>query len=270
MKGLLIYESKEIERNRNFIDRLITAAERHGHTLTVLDDQNSSIPETDFIFFRARNPKLAKQLEQRNIPMFNRAEVNVIANDKLKAIQLVQLLGISTVPTKKIQHVSDIHAYPAVVKTIDGYGGTQVELVHTEDEAETFIKNHVGQTMIVQSYIETNATDVRVFMLGKKVVGAVKRIGAENSFKSNFTLGGTVEKYILDKQQLEEVEKIAKALKSDYIGIDFLLLPDGNWLFNEIEDPVGARSYFTTTNKDIAIPIMEYIHKKLTEKECAD
>ena len=53
-------------------------------------------PIADFIFFRARNPKLAKQLEQRNIPMFNRAEVNVIANDKLKAIQFVQLLGIAS------------------------------------------------------------------------------------------------------------------------------------------------------------------------------
>ena len=120
--------------------------------------------------------------------------------------------------------------------------------------------------LIAQTYIETNATDVRVFMLGEEVVGAVKRIGAENSFKSNFTLGGTVEKYTLNKQQVADVQKIAKALKSDYIGIDFLLLPDGNWLFNEIEDPVGARSYFQTTGEDIAIPIMDYINKKLTKK----
>lgn len=270
MKGLLIYESKEIDRNRSFIDRLINAADSHGHILSVLDDQNSSIPEADFVFFRARNPKLAKQLEQRNIPMFNRAEVNSIANDKLKAIQLVQLLGVAAVPTKKIQYVSDIYEYPTVLKTVDGYGGAQVELVHTKEEAEDFIQNYGTQTIIAQTFIETNATDVRVFMLGEEVVGAVKRIGAENSFKSNFTLGGTVEKYTLDKRQIADVEKIAKALKSDYIGIDFLLLPDGSWLFNEIEDPVGARSYFATTNKDIAIPIMEYINKKLTEKECAN
>ena len=75
---------------------------------TVVDDQQSTIPEAEFIFFRARNPKLSKQLEQRNIPMFNRAEVNVIANDKWKAIQLVQLLGIATVPTKKNTIASQI------------------------------------------------------------------------------------------------------------------------------------------------------------------
>lgn len=266
MKGLLIYEEAEIERNRSFIDRLINAASSYSHTLTVVDDLDP-IPEADFIFFRSRNPQLAKELEQRNIPMFNRAEVNVIANDKLKAIQIVQLLGIATVPTKKIANVSDINKYPVVLKTINGHGGKQVELVHTETEATSFLHTFSKYTIIAQQYIETNATDVRVFMLGDEVLGAVKRTGPKDSFKSNFTLGGTVEKYLLDSQQSTEVEKIAKALKSDYIGIDFLLLPDETWLFNEIEDPVGARSYYETTKNDIAEPIIEYIHKKLTKKE---
>lgn len=266
MKGLLIYEKAEITRNQSFIDRLINAASTHGHTLTVVDDQDP-IPEADFIFFRSRNPKLSKELEQRNIPMFNRAEVSVVANDKLKAIQLVQLLGIATVPTRKIATVSEINEYPVVLKTIDGHGGKQVELIHTEKEATSFLNTFFENTIIAQQYIETNATDVRVFMLGEEVLGSVRRTGAKDSFKSNFTLGGTVEKYTLDSQQTANVEKIAKALKSDYIGIDFLLLPGGTWLFNEIEDPVGARSYYETTKKDIAEPIMEYIHKKLTKNE---
>ncbi|MFJ7826942.1 RimK family alpha-L-glutamate ligase [Psychrobacillus sp. NPDC096623] len=266
MKGLLLYEKAEIVRNQSFIDRLINAASTHGLSLTVVDDQGS-IPETDFIFFRSRNPKLAKELVKRNIPMFNRAEVNEVANDKLKAIQLVQLQGIATVPTRKIATVAEIHEYPVVLKTIDGHGGQQVELVHTDEEATTFLNTFSENTIIAQQYIETNATDVRVFMLGEEVIGAVKRTGPTDSFKSNFTLGGTVEKYTLDAQQTKEVEKIAKALKSDYIGIDFLLLPDETWLFNEIEDPVGARSYFATTKKDIAVPIMEYIHTKLTKNE---
>ena len=83
-----------------------------------------------------------------------------------------------------------------------------------------------GRRTIVQPYIESSATDVRVFMLGEEVLGAVKRTGSD-SFKSNYTLGGSVEKYTLSSWQEKEVRKIAKALKSDYIGIDFLLLPDG-------------------------------------------
>ncbi|WP_342577139.1 ATP-grasp domain-containing protein [Psychrobacillus sp. FSL K6-2843] len=263
MNGLLIYELKEIERNQNFIDRLIKAARNHGHTLNVIDDQQLEFPEVDFIFFRARNPELSKKLEQRGLPMFNRAEVNVIANDKYKAIQLVQMLGIATVPTKKVKDIHDIDQYPIVLKTIEGHGGLQVELLDNKEAAVEFLTTYGSQEIIAQSYIETNATDIRVFMLGSEVIGAVKRIGAPNSFKSNFNLGGTVEKYELSASQEADVVKIAKAIKSDYIGIDFLLLPDGRWLFNEIEDPVGARSYFQTTKTDIAIPIMDYIDKQL-------
>ena len=81
--------------------------------------------------------------------------------------------------------------------------------------------------------------------MATKLLGAVKRTG-NGSFKSNYTLGGSVEKYILSSWQEKEVQTIARAIKSDYIGIDFLLLPDGRWLLNEIEDPVGARSFYIT------------------------
>lgn len=60
MNGLLIYEYKEIERNQSFIDRLIQAAKTYGHSLTVIDDNQTEFPDCDFIFFRARNPELSK------------------------------------------------------------------------------------------------------------------------------------------------------------------------------------------------------------------
>ncbi len=266
MKGLLIYEPQEIIRNQSFIDRLINAGKNNGLDMQVMDDQQSHYPPADFIFFRSRNVKLSKELAKKGVPLFNRAQVNEIANDKYKALQFVQLLGISTVPTQIVKEASELTTFPVVLKTIGGHGGMQVELFENEEAAKQFIEKYKEQMVIAQQYIETNATDVRVFMLGTEVIGAVKRIGAPNSFKSNYTLGGTVEKYELDTAQIADVQKIARALKSDYIGMDFLLLPNGGWIFNELEDPVGARSFFQTTQTDIAIPIMNYI-KQLLEKE---
>ena len=83
-----------------------------------------------------------------------------------------------------------------------------------------------------------------------------------DSFKSNFTLGGSVEKYTLSSWQEKEVRKIAKALKSDYIGIDFLLLPDGGWMLNEIEDPVGARSLYVTHDFSVAEELIGVCEEK--------
>ena len=121
---------------------------------------------------------------------------------------------------------------------------------------------HNLSKIIAQPYIETSAQDVRVFTIGEEIVGAVKRTG-NGSFKSNYTLGGSIEKYTLSSWQKKEVTTIARALKSDYIGIDFLLLPDGRWLLNEIEDPVGARSLYVTHDFSVAKRLITYIKRIL-------
>lgn len=264
MKGLLVYEAFEAVRNEDFIKRLIIAAEHNGHTLQLVKHDEEEIPDADFVVFRSRHPRLAKELESKGMRLFNRAEVNVIANDKFRTNQMATLLGIPVVPTIKIKDVRDITSYPIVIKTVDGHGGQEVVLCQDESSAYEFISQNQGRDLIAQTYIESGATDVRVFVIGDSIEGAVKRTGVD-SFKSNVMLGGKAEVYELAEWQREHVLKIARAVKSDYIGLDFLLLPDGTWLFNEMEDPVGARSYFMTTQKDIAVPIMAHIHKKLTD-----
>ncbi|MFC5603943.1 ATP-grasp domain-containing protein [Sporosarcina koreensis] len=264
MKGHVYYSSAEAERNRGFIDDLMNHASRMDIALTLLVDEKKPDVDTDFILFRDRNPLLSAKWESVGFRVINRSEVNRIANDKLKTFELASLLGVSAVPTQKAENVSDLPSFPVVLKTVDGHGGNEVFLCHATEEAEGFFADFEGRRTIVQPFIESDATDVRVFMLGEEVLGAVKRIG-DDSFKSNFTLGGKVERYTLSSWQEKEVRKLARALKSDYIGIDFLLLPDGGWMLNEIEDPVGARSLYQTHNFSVAEKVMQYLKRKLED-----
>ena len=94
-----------------------------------------------------------------------------------RTFELAALLGVPAVPTKKAKSILDIPSFPVVLKTIDGHGGNEVFLCHTQDEAEEFFAQFEGRRTIVQPYIESESTDVRVFMLGEEVLGAVKRIG---------------------------------------------------------------------------------------------
>lgn len=262
MKGYVYYSSADAERNRGFINDLMLHASRMDIALMLLIDEEEPDNDTDFILFRDRNTELSSKWEAAGFRMINRSEVNRIANNKFKTFELATLLGVPAVPTIKAKSILDVPSFPIVLKTIDGHGGDEVFLCHTQDDAEEFFSRFEGRRTIVQPYIESDSTDVRVFMLGDEVLGAVKRIGDE-SFKSNFTLGGSVEKYTLSVWQETEVRKIAIALKSDYIGIDFLLLPNGDWLLNEIEDPVGARSLYATHDFSVAEKLLEYIKKKL-------
>ena len=184
--------------------------------------------------------------------------MNRIANDKLRTFELATLLGVSAVPTRRIRSINEINSYPCVLKTVDGHGGNEVFLCTSAADAESFFTKYHDRKLIVQPFIESGARDVRVFMIGNEVVGAVKRTG-NGSFKSNYTLGGSVEKYILSSWQEKNVQIISQAIKSDYVGIDFILLPDGRWLLNEIEDPVGARSVSMTHEFSVARELMKYI-----------
>ena len=179
--------------------------------------------------------------------------------------ELALLLGIPTVPTRLVTAIDDISQFPVVLKTVDGYGGSEVDLCNDKLDAKKFFSNHRSRKIIAQPYVETMAQDVRVFVIGEEVVGAVKRTG-NSSFKSNYTLGGSIEKYTLSSFQEKEVIKIALALKSDYIGIDFLLLPDGGWLLNEIEDPVGARSLYAFYEFSITMNLIKIIKIKYIDK----
>jgi len=261
LKGYVYYSEAESKRNRAFIDDLITESERIGIELQLLVDDEKPNSDADFILFRDRNPLRAATFEMEGFRVFNQAKVNRIANDKLRTFELAALLGVPVVPTRWIRTIEEIDSYPCVLKTVDGHGGNEVFLCTSAADAKLFFTKFHDRKLIAQPFIESGARDVRVFMIGNDVVGAVKRTG-NGSFKSNYTLGGSVEKYMLSSWQEKDVKTISRAIKSDYVGIDFILLPDGRWMLNEIEDPVGARSLYAMHEFSVAGELMMYIKGK--------
>jgi glutathione synthase/RimK-type ligase-like ATP-grasp enzyme len=87
-------------------------------------------------------------------------------------------------------------------------------------------------------------------MLGDRVLAAVKRT-SKSDFRSNFSLGGNAELTVLEDSERQIVERIAKDLGSDLIGIDFIR-HNGGWVLNEIEDVVGTRMLYSLTDLDAA------------------
>jgi len=263
LKGYVYYSKAESVRNHAFIDDLIIESEKLGIVLQLLVEDEKPNSDADFILFRDRNTERAATFELGGFRVFNRAEVNRIANDKLRTFELSTLLGVPTVPTRRIRSIEEINSYPCVLKTVDGHGGNEVFLCTSAADAKLFFTKFHDRKLIVQPFIESGARDIRVFMIGNEVAGAVKRTG-HGTFKSNYTLGGSVKKHILSSWQEKDAQTISRAIKSDYVGIDFLLLPDGRWLLNEIEDPVGARSLYKTHVFSVAGELVKYIKGELS------
>ncbi|MGX9135433.1 ATP-grasp domain-containing protein [Rummeliibacillus sp. JY-2-4R] len=265
----LLYEKQDAKKNRIFIEQMIDEAKKHEIelALVIIDENNHDdfpdniISNPIFIWNRTRHAEIAKKLEMKGVKVFNRSIVNELANDKKSTLQFAQLQGIPTVP---ILLQDRIQQYPVIIKTIDGHGGNEVALCKNNDELKAYQEKWHTRKIIIQPYIESNATDIRVWVLGSEIIGAVKRMGGQD-FRSNYTLGGTIEKYELDAEKRQHIMKLQNALKSDYIGIDFLLSPNGDWLLNEIEDPVGARSYYNLYEENLPDLLMQYFTQEISK-----
>lgn len=257
----IVYDEVDARKNTIFIEQLIEAGKKQQLNLQLLLTDDFTVSElverckdACFVFYRARNCDYVTSLEQANIYVVNSSHVNALANNKYMTLQFARTLGIPTVP---LYNDKNDYEYPLVYKTIDGHGGNEVMLCHTPEDLQRCQILFKDRLTLAQPYIESNATDVRVWVLGSKIIGAVKRQGNKD-FRSNITIGASIEKYELNNLQRDHVLALQKAITSDYIGVDFLLLEDGTWLLNEIEDPVGARSYYDLYEAFLPDLLIEY------------
>lgn len=263
MNGYLLYDATEAQRNNAFIEDLQKEAATRNMTLTLVTNVEEIPNDASFVFARVREGALIERLEERGIRVFNRSEVVTLANDKFATMTFANELGVPTVPTERIESIGAItYPYPLVIKTTTGHGGREVYLCQSPEVVARTMEEYPDADWIAQPYIESNKSDVRVFVLGTEVLGAIHRQGTKHSFKSNYTLGGAIEQFEIDDELREYVETLATTLKSDYIGIDFLLPATGGYVLNEIEDPVGARSLYAY-DVPVAAKILDYIARAL-------
>lgn len=248
MKGWLVYDAAGAQKNQWYIAKLQREAKKFGGELELKIQENLRVLNEklpDFAIVRTICPHLNKELETRGLRVFNNAKTAEIACDKYKTYEHCKAWGIPVLPTWR---VGEKEEYPCVMKTVDGHGGAEVFWVENGAQAKAIEKS--GGRYICQQPNGILGRDMRVYAIGGKIVGAVLR-SAENDFRSNFSLGGSVTAAKVDEPQKAIVKKLYETLQFDYVGIDFLPTTEG-WVLNEIEDSAGARMLYQTTDTDIA------------------
>lgn len=280
--GWLIYGKKEENLNKHYIDFYKEEGKKYGITFKLLTAENisfgvynnkrylkyenSKIDMPDFVIVRIIYPLLSKHLEMMGIPVFNPYSVADICNDKAKTYQYIADLSIPVVDTEfckkefaneRIKHLE----FPSVIKTVNGHGGTQVFLLQEEKDRAKILEVLEKEDIVIQPLTGTKRQDLRVYVIGKEIIASVLRTGRE-SFKSNFSLGGAVELYDLNKSELKIVTSIIDRFEFGMAGIDFIIGNDGELIFNEIEDVVGARMLYKLTDINLVEKYLKYIIDK--------
>lgn len=295
MTGWLIYGEKDALKNKSYIEFYEKEGRAMGIDIKLILREyleigiNSSswflrykgkeCSKPDFAIVRTIYPILNRQLEFLSVPVFNSAEVARICNNKALTYQTVAALGIPIVDTTFVENSMLKEKYrmvtePTVIKTVDGHGGSQVflalpkaaadtkdiyEALRSQETAEEDIISGIAASdCVMQPLITGRHQDLRVYVIGKAIVAAILRTSREG-FRANYSLGGEVRVYELSEKEKSIVEKIIQHFPFGMVGIDFLITEDGELLFNEIEDVVGARMLYQCTDINLVKQYLEFI-----------
>lgn len=243
-----------------FSDELIIL-NNNNKTEFIYRDKSLKFP--DFVIMRDYNYTISMQLENLGIRVIN--STLSMFNSRSKAVT-AQLLVKNNVSTPKFLFTKEknyefIHNYfynrKFVMKENEGSQGKGVYLIEDEEEYNN-VYYKINDEYFCQEFIEFSyGMDIRVYVLGDKVLGCVKRI-SDSSFKSNYSLGGRVEKYELTDSIKEISLSAAKAIGLEFCGIDLLFTKD-SFTVCEVNGNAGFRTITMVSDIDIPIELFKWI-----------
>ena len=287
-----------LSRNRNLYStrRLVEAARERGHEVRVIDVLKCymNITANDPTVFYQRNAEIVEELEfDAVIPrigasitaygcaVLRQFEVGHVysinesiaitrSRDKLRAHQLLARKGIGQ-PVTSYAHsaratdklIESVGGAPLILKLTESTHGDGVLLAETKKAAEALINAFmgIGSDFLVQEFIrEAGGSDIRCFVVGKKVIAAMQRKASKGEYRSNLHRGGTAEVIRLHPDERSLAVRAAQVMGLDLAGVDLIRSSHGP-LVIEVNSSPGLEGIETATGKNVADKIIEYIEK---------
>ena len=270
--------------------RLCEAVKQRGHEVKVLDtvkfaiDLRRGLPD---LYFRGKQlshydavlPRIGtsityygtavvRQFEQMDVFCANSSAGIVNSRDKLRSLQILSRHNIGIPETTFVREKRDVlpaiervGGAPVIIKLLEGTQGIGVLLAETLKSAEAIIEllQAQKQNVLIQKFVaESKGRDIRAFVVGDQVVGAMRRVAQGQEFRSNVHRGGLTEPVQLDDHYCETAVRAAQIMGLRVAGVDMLEGKDGPQIM-EINSSPGLEGIEGCTQLDIAGSIVDYL-----------
>ncbi|MCE7936236.1 30S ribosomal protein S6--L-glutamate ligase [Candidatus Saccharibacteria bacterium CPR2] len=220
---------------------------------------------------------IVRQFEMMDVFTTAKSIAIVRTRDKLRSLQVLSKAGVGiprTIFSRETRSVNDLVGQigvPMIIKVARGTHGNGVVLAETQKAAKSVIQAFYveGVNILLQEYIaESEGKDVRVFIIGGRVVASMERQSLDDDFRSNIHQGGVGAAIKLTQEERRTAIKAAKALGLSMCGVDMLRSKRGP-LVIEVNSSPGLEGIEKATGKDIASKIIEYVelHAKRQKKK---
>ncbi len=294
MKGWIIYkDTEENLKPESFeIQRFVEVAAEQGIELRVFrpeqfdlivtrEDKKSifvdGVPDSlpDFVLPRMGAGttyfalSILRHLEKLGVPCINSSTSVETVKDKLYTQQILAEKNLPVPKTMLMKFPIDESiveqqiGFPVVIKAISGSQGKGVFLAekkaHLTDLMQLIELTNPKFNLILQEFVQTSfGRDLRVFVIGGRVVGCMERIAADTGFKANYSAGGRVQQHEVTPEIEWLATEAARILGLDIAGVD-LLFDEDHFKICEVNSSPGFQGLSSCCNVNIPAEIFHYI-----------
>lgn len=274
--------------------RLVKAGRQRGHKIEVLDTQRLTIgldhgkPSLHYHAKLLRIPDailprigtsitrygtaVVRQFEQMDVFTPNTAAGIGNSRDKLRSLQILSRHDVGIPLTAYVDDKRDVEdalkrvgGAPVIIKLLEGTQGVGVILADKMEIAKAIVEtlHSTKQEVLLQKFVaESKGKDVRAFVIGDRVVAAIRRTAQGQEFRSNVHRGGLAEAIQLDPVYEQAAVRAAQIMGLRVCGVDMLESSTGPQVM-EVNSSPGLEGIEGATGLDIAGAIIDYIEDQV-------
>ncbi len=286
MKLAILSRSRNAYSTRRFKE----AALERGHAVNVLDtlkfaiDLQRGVPD---LYYRQKplshydavlprigasityyGTAVVRQFQEMDVFCANTASGISDSRDKLRSLQVLSRHHIGIPRTTFVKDKRDVlpaiervGGAPVIIKLIEGTQGIGVLLAESVTAATSIIEllQSQKQNVLIQKFVaESKGKDIRAFVVGDRVVAAMRRVAQGQEFRSNVHRGGVAERVELSEDYAATAVRAAQILGLRVAGVDMLESETGPQIM-EVNSSPGLEGIETATELDIAGAVIDYI-----------
>ncbi|MFP4106394.1 MAG: RimK family alpha-L-glutamate ligase [Phycisphaerae bacterium] len=275
--------------------RLIDTARQRGHRVTILDTLKFAIDVEETqpgLLYRGKRvsnydaiiPRIGasvtffgtavlRQFEQMGVFTLNSSHAITVSRDKLRTLQILSRHTIGLPASAFVREKRDVlpaierlGGAPVVIKLLEGTQGIGVILADKKEIAAAIVETlqSARENVLIQKFVaESKGKDVRAFVVGGRVVAAMRRRAEGQEFRSNIHRGGKAEPVELSKEFAETAVRASQILGLRVAGVDMLESNDGPKIM-EVNSSPGLEGIERATGLDIAEAVIQQLEQEVS------
>ena len=278
--------------------RIAEEAENLGHYIELIDHTKCSVklgsgkPMVYYLnenvtdAFDAIIPRIGAKVTKHGAAIVIQFEMNGVfstarslsisrARNKVRTLQILSRKHIPIPETLFSINPDDIEEQiellggpPVIIKLQEGTQGLGVILAETKKSAKSIIDTFykMDTSILIQKYVEeSNGEDIRIFVVGNKVIASMKRTSAVGEFRSNVHRGGYTEALEPTAKEQYIALSATKHLGLGVAGVDIIRSKKGPLLI-EVNASPGLQGIEAATGVNIAKEIILFVEKNVPKK----